>query len=871
MAMKTADSDKQKLLRKSHEDAKTAAQVAPAQTTVAPPATTSEDGLKLLVQARLSVSSPSDSFEHEAESMADEFVKSIHGRTVSAPTTSVGSVARSVPDNGLVEGSGGLATTDDTASAIMSARAGGQALSGDVRSRFEGFFGADLGGVKIHNDGTSDNLCRSINAEAFTTGNDVFFSSRSFKPGSSSGDHLLAHELTHVVQQGNAPTLSRRAMPDIQRVWYNPFSWGKKDTPKEDDENVEEEEQETVENEAPQADAPAGTTARHDGARQTASTVGNLIGLGQLPAGAAKADLQNPDITVASQQSADAKAAGNSVDSFGLIASTAALFSAMVRLVSEWNSESYASSRNQLVAAVKSGIDVAKNSTSLANTAGATIAAGAIPGLGLAINVIDLAWQCIKFDEVSATLAESKYKIEQLEEKADKTHADKVLLVSLRQLLESTQSEDKRTIVRITADFVGIMGQLLVLTGVGGIAGGVLVVTGAAMAGLTILQSKIVEWSSAGTILESRTKLAVAKAALEAHESKEPGDPELDEEEKAKLTKNVEDLSLENVGVDAYAAAIELIKYSAGAVDTEGNFDSEAVTLLSSFGLDANWLKAYRDSKDKDAMLDKGAKIICEFVGKAPNPLNLKQDLIKAAQKAWGAISFVASGAWYLVCWSGREMGRITVAGAKLGYEKILTPLWNAAMATPGLIWDFFKAAAELTASAGSAVGDAAVSGYEAVKKKIKGEDPPYFANEGDTVVRTAVEVTPIIKSYFAEKSARGTDVKPGSVTALLKAPYKKFVATAKVSHDDGSAPFAGADIQMSIVDQSVKNIICLHAPNRVDKKTVQCRMGNVEFGYVGGGKSKTRGMFAGLRGREAATNEEVLSNRFIEYGSPIE
>ena len=176
MAMKTAESEQQKQLRKSHEAAKIAAQDAPAQTTVAPPATASEDGLKLLVQARLSVSSPNDPFEHEAESMADEFVKSMHGRTVSAPTSSAGSVARSVPDSGLVEGGGGgLATTDDTASAIMSARSGGQSLSGDVRARFEGFFGADLGGVKIHNDGTSDNLCRSINAEAFTTGSDVFF------------------------------------------------------------------------------------------------------------------------------------------------------------------------------------------------------------------------------------------------------------------------------------------------------------------------------------------------------------------------------------------------------------------------------------------------------------------------------------------------------------------------------------------------------------------------------------------------------------------------------------------------------------------------------------------------------------------------
>ena len=234
MAMKTAESEKQKQQGAGFESADIASQSASANTVVAPPTTSSEEGLQLLVQARLSVSSPNDPFEHEAESMADEFVKSIHGRTVSAPSSSAGSIARSVPDSGLVEGGGGLATTDDTASAIMSARAGGQALSGDVRARFEGFFGADLGGVKIHNDGTSDKLCRSINAEAFTTGNDVFFSSRNFKPGSSSGDHLLAHELTHVVQQGNAPALSRRAVPDIQREWYNPLSWGKSDEPKEE-------------------------------------------------------------------------------------------------------------------------------------------------------------------------------------------------------------------------------------------------------------------------------------------------------------------------------------------------------------------------------------------------------------------------------------------------------------------------------------------------------------------------------------------------------------------------------------------------------------------------------------------------------------
>jgi hypothetical protein len=62
-------------------------------------------------------------------------------------------------------------------------------------------FGADFSGVKVHTDGQSDQLNQSIQARAFTTGQDIFFRQGQYEPGSKGGQELLAHELTHVVQQ----------------------------------------------------------------------------------------------------------------------------------------------------------------------------------------------------------------------------------------------------------------------------------------------------------------------------------------------------------------------------------------------------------------------------------------------------------------------------------------------------------------------------------------------------------------------------------------------------------------------------------------------------------------------------------------------
>jgi hypothetical protein len=92
------------------------------------------------------------------------------------------------------------------AQAVDDRRGRGQSLTDRTRAQMEPALQQDLSGVRVHNDGAADQLSSQFNAKAFTTGQDVFFRQGAYDPGSSGGDKLLAHELTHVVQQGNSPT-----------------------------------------------------------------------------------------------------------------------------------------------------------------------------------------------------------------------------------------------------------------------------------------------------------------------------------------------------------------------------------------------------------------------------------------------------------------------------------------------------------------------------------------------------------------------------------------------------------------------------------------------------------------------------------------
>lgn len=103
---------------------------------------------------------------------------------------------------------------------IGAARAGGQPLQGSVRALVEPQLGTDLGDVRVHADAEADRLSRNLDAKAFTSGKDVFFRGGHHQPDSPEGRELLAHELTHVVQQSALPRVQRQGAAPRPRPRY---------------------------------------------------------------------------------------------------------------------------------------------------------------------------------------------------------------------------------------------------------------------------------------------------------------------------------------------------------------------------------------------------------------------------------------------------------------------------------------------------------------------------------------------------------------------------------------------------------------------------------------------------------------------------
>ncbi len=200
-------------------------------------------------QAKLIVGSPNDPLEHEADRIAADVVSGIQ-RSLSnrAAVPLVGPVAEEVPqypisDAGLLSDARSLqractscadqeapmatqtrvqrnvrASTFDAPPGFIAevqyARTrGGHSLDSGLRSTMERGFARNFVSVKFHDDVRAAELAGQVQARAFTVGNDVFFNHGEFRPHASGGQILIAHELAHVLQQGQAPQrVLRRAV-----------------------------------------------------------------------------------------------------------------------------------------------------------------------------------------------------------------------------------------------------------------------------------------------------------------------------------------------------------------------------------------------------------------------------------------------------------------------------------------------------------------------------------------------------------------------------------------------------------------------------------------------------------------------------------
>jgi hypothetical protein len=195
------------------------------------------------IQTKLTIGEPGDRYEQEADRVAQQVVQQINAPALPlgqgqamqrqmpkeeelAQMKAEAELQRQMPEEKkedelqmkpMVQRQADAGP--DVEASINQARGGGQPLAENIRKPMEKAFGADFSGVKVHTDVQSDQLNQSIQARAFTTGQDVFFGQGEYNPGSQGGQELIAHELTHVVQQSEAANLL--ASKVLQRTLEN--------------------------------------------------------------------------------------------------------------------------------------------------------------------------------------------------------------------------------------------------------------------------------------------------------------------------------------------------------------------------------------------------------------------------------------------------------------------------------------------------------------------------------------------------------------------------------------------------------------------------------------------------------------------------
>jgi Domain of unknown function (DUF4157) len=209
----------------------------------------------VLFQAQLSVGSPDDPYEQEADKVSRqvmdnyEQVTSVQrtlftlGLQTSIQPMPVGNISRKLQrrlfrrpvvqfkcdqcekeeklhaktDRIQFDGDRAIVSSQ-IESSIQAQRGSGNDMDPITKTAMESSFGADFSSVKIHTDSTAVQMSRDLNAHAFTVGNDIFFNEGRYQPQTKWGAGLLAHELTHVVQQGAAvqnKTISRLPCSDL--------------------------------------------------------------------------------------------------------------------------------------------------------------------------------------------------------------------------------------------------------------------------------------------------------------------------------------------------------------------------------------------------------------------------------------------------------------------------------------------------------------------------------------------------------------------------------------------------------------------------------------------------------------------------------
>lgn len=172
-----------------------------------------------IIQAKLRVSQPGDADEQEADRIAEKVVagpgvQTLHRKCGCSGGGGTRCAQCEMEESQSIHRKAQTASDSDSLADNSVGSLGlGQALDSETRQSMESRFGHDFGHVRIHTDESAAASARSVNALAYTLGNNIVFDKGQYQTGTSSGLKLLAHELTHVVQQGDA---GRRVPPSAR-------------------------------------------------------------------------------------------------------------------------------------------------------------------------------------------------------------------------------------------------------------------------------------------------------------------------------------------------------------------------------------------------------------------------------------------------------------------------------------------------------------------------------------------------------------------------------------------------------------------------------------------------------------------------------
>jgi hypothetical protein len=197
-----------------------------------------------VVQAKLTVNAPGDIYEQEADRIADEVTSAEKSQVqrqeeeeeeeeeevqaqrqeeeeeLQAQRQPVEEEEEEEVQAQSAEGQPDT-VSESIEARIGNARGSGHPLSESVREPMEQAFGADFSDVRVHTDSEANLLNQQLSAKAFTTARDIFFRQGEYSPGSGTGKKLIAHELTHVVQQEGNKSLKRRAKVNEEELQMN--------------------------------------------------------------------------------------------------------------------------------------------------------------------------------------------------------------------------------------------------------------------------------------------------------------------------------------------------------------------------------------------------------------------------------------------------------------------------------------------------------------------------------------------------------------------------------------------------------------------------------------------------------------------------